>query len=429
MHITSDLLNEKHPLKNTGYYNTEGAVGQPRHNWYYVKEAFSPQIVDKAIEETKLKGEGIIVDPFCGSGTVPLTGSLKGFRSVGIEVNPFLAFVSKTKLIQCRPQIIDNTISKIITKANIGKVSPLEGYSSFSQAGGAKKWLFNEAILRCFEGGWDATNSLPSPVRNLFRLMLIGAAMDTCNATKDGKCLRYRDKWQELSLGTDQFLSALEVRAKMISSDLLNCKSNTNLANIQIADSRITLRRTLEEKFKLCVTSPPYLNSFDYSDVYRPEMFLGKFVQSNDDLSEIRYKTLRSHVQVKWKLPKTDNFGPLYKAVVEKINERKEELWNKKIPTMIQAYFEDIERVLLNLRAMAQPKANLWLVVSTSAYVGIEVPVDLIIAYIGSNVGWRLKEIGVLRNLRTAGQHHSKKKDGLQQITRLRESLVVFEAS
>ena len=27
------------------------------------------------------------------------------------------------------------------------------------------------------------------------------------------------------------------------------------------------------KQFKLCVTSPPYLNSFDYTDVYRPELF------------------------------------------------------------------------------------------------------------------------------------------------------------
>ena len=45
--------------------------------------------------------------------------------------------------------------------------------------------------------------------------------------------------------------------------------------------------------------SPPYLNSFDYSDVYRPELFAAGFVSANSKLRKIRKKTLCSHVQVK----------------------------------------------------------------------------------------------------------------------------------
>ena len=69
---------------------------------------------------------------------------------------------------------------------------------------------------------------------------------------------------------------------------------------------------------------------------------------------------------------------------------------------MVQAYFEDIERVLRDLRSLAKPDASLWLVVSTSAYVGVEIPVDLIIAHIGLKVGWFLREVGVLRYLRSS---------------------------
>ena len=47
----------------------------------------------------------------------------------------------------------------------------------------------------------------------------------------------------------------------------------------QVADSRHHLPDSFAG-FKLCVTSPPYLNSFDYTDIYRPELFLGGFVQS-----------------------------------------------------------------------------------------------------------------------------------------------------
>lgn len=96
---------------------------------------------------------------------------------------------------------------------------------------------------------------------------------------------------------------------------------------------------------------------------------------------------------------------------------------HKHIPIMIQAYFEDMEKILTTLRAKANTNAELWLVVSTSAYAGIEIPVDMIIGEIGNKVGWYLKEIGVLRHLRKRKSRHS------NEINQLRESVVIFSAS
>ena len=170
-------------------------------------------------------------------------------------------------------------------------------------------------------------------------------------------------------------------------------------------DSRKLVISPSKEKFRICVTSPPYLNSFDYSDIYRPELFLGDFVRSNKLLMDLRLKTVRSHVQARWKLPSNDQFGFLYERCITEIRENSGELWNPRIPAMIQAYFEDMETILRGLRLRAEDNASVWLVVSTSAYAGVEVPVDLILAEIGQRTGWFLREVGVLRYLRSSSQH------------------------
>lgn len=89
---------------------------------------------------------------------------------------------------------------------------------------------------------------------------------------------------------------------------------------------------------------------------------------------------------------------------------------------MIQAYFEDIEKILKGLLEKANEKAELWLVVSTSAYADVEIPVDLIIGEIGNRIGWYLKEVGVLRNIRKRKTKYS------PNITTLRESVVIFSS-
>jgi hypothetical protein len=96
---------------------------------------------------------------------------------------------------------------------------------------------------------------------------------------------------------------------------------------------------------------------------------------------------------------------------------------------MVQAYFEDMQLVLSSMREKALPTATAWFVVSTSAYAGVEIPVDLILAEVGQRSGWFLREVGVLRYLRSSGQQMTKLGAGNGASIPLRESVVIFDAS
>jgi len=408
------------------------AVTKPRHRWYFFKEAFSPDVVDKAVADAGCQPGDLVVDPFCGSGTVPLQAAFAGQPSVGREVNPFLAFVARAKLADCRVQPFQRAADAVLASARRGMTSPLSTFSTFAedslQAQKQEKWLFNRAVLESFEGAWCAVGATKTASSLLVRLCLLGAATDVSNATKDGKALRYRSDWQNRAFGSDNFIDAYLKRVDDVAADLRVCPIDAKSSTIRLGDSR---KGAPSEKFKLCVTSPPYLNSFDYTDVYRPELFLGKWVNSMEQLRALRLRTLRSHVQVHWPDPTEDDFGTHYREIVEQLRAAKSSLWNARIPVMVQAYFQDIRHVLKKLRAAARDDASLWLVVSTSAYGGVEIPVDLIIADIGSKCGWYLREVSVLRHLgRVAGQQWkelSEKKEN--SSPHLRESVVILDAA
>ncbi len=72
--------------------------------------------------------------------------------------------------------------------------------------------------------------------------------------------------------------------------------------------------------------------------------------------------------------------------------------------------------------------ASVWMVVSTSAYGGVQVPVDLILAEIGERAGWALREVGVLRHLRSSSQHVKHVDDLDRKSVPLRESVVILDA-
>jgi len=421
-------VNADFPLRDQGVSSALGTDRLPRHRWYFVKEAFSPKLVQQAVEADGVRPDEILLDPFSGSGTVPLTGALAGLCTRAFEVNPFLRFLSSTKLREASASVFRTASVSVLHALDKAVESPLEGYSTFTTGNRWNRWLFPTAVLRSFESGRRVAIAAPYGERALLKLALIGAAMDCCNAARDGKCLRYRKDWSKHEATPEQLRERFWARSEIIATDLSEVPLQGASAVVIEGDARKLVPK-IKDKFRLCVTSPPYLNSFDYSDVYRPELFLGRFVQSTRALMNVRLKTVRSHVQANWELPKRDQFGVLYRHCITRIRERTDALWDARLPTMIQAYFEDMETVLRGLRKCARKDASVWLVVSTSAYAGVEVPVDLILGEIGQRTGWYLREVGVLRYLRSSSQHVQHVEEEDRKSVPLRESVVILDAS
>src|ERR1039458_7940558 len=74
-----------------------GSSPLPFQGWRNFKEAFAPEIVERACVETSGTVQHI-VDPFGGSGTTALAAQFLGIKPTTIEVNPFLADLIEAKL-------------------------------------------------------------------------------------------------------------------------------------------------------------------------------------------------------------------------------------------------------------------------------------------------------------------------------------------
>lgn len=81
--------------------------------------------------------------------------------------------------------------------------------------------------------------------------------------------------------------------------------------------------------------------------MYRPELFLGKFVYSNEQLREVRLGTIRSHTQVAWDRA-TSYRSALLDLHVSQLRQA-DGLWNKWLPDMVLGYFDDMSTVLKQL--------------------------------------------------------------------------------
>src|SRR5215217_6485279 len=119
-------LNSEFPLRDQGASNALGLDLLPRHRWYFVKEGFSPRLVEQAVATDAVKKGEVLLDPFSGSGTVALTGAFGGLKARAFEINPFLRFLSATKLKQANPQDFRVASRKVLRASEKLAVSPLE---------------------------------------------------------------------------------------------------------------------------------------------------------------------------------------------------------------------------------------------------------------------------------------------------------------
>lgn len=414
----------EHSYRDDCIPNFSNNMEQPRHRWYDFKEGFSSSLVDRAIKETRKSStmmDFTLLDPFSGSGTSPLSALQNNCNAIGFEINPFTSFVGKTKCTSLKGNINDyrKELESILSQRPIEIESPLEGYSTFTAPDdNTGKWLFNRGVIQSYEALFFYISQTDN--KDFFELALISAVMQCCNAKKDGKCLRYLKDWETLNYNAESLRNCFKEKSLSMIADLEVDPLIERDRLIKQGDTRLLLQQSEKEAVNLVIFSPPYLNSFDYSDIYRPEMFLGKFVSDNSELMKIRKQTLRSHVQCKWESSEKSNFAWV-KNLVDQLEERKDKLWNNGIPQMVSSYFYDMEVVLKESYRVAKKDAQLWFVVSTSAYGGIEIPVDLILADIATKQGWELTSVNALRKLRTSSQCI----DDNKQRVKLRESLII----
>lgn len=413
-----------HPYSTLRLYNFESNRDLPRHRWFPFKEGFSADLVKLAVGDLGRRHSLSLLDPFAGSGTTAVEGGYMGLPVTAVEVNPFLRFAIAAKCLSVKTpeSTLKRMIGEVLAEARPADRSPLEGNSTFvADEPLGQRGLFNVPVIREF-AGLQACVRTRRQMGPALELALLSALLDCCNARRDGKCLRYLSAEKRRLFSARDLRMRFQERALQVVRDVAGSDFVSSGVRTILGDSRKVLSNLDSASHDLVITSPPYLNSFDYSDVYRPELFAGGFVSSNEDLRKLRLKTLCSHVQVKRDFSEAVE-SKLLEPVLKRLASTR--LWNKNIPAMVRTYFADMATVLDQIRRITKRGGKAWIVVSSSAYGGVEIPVDLILSDIGCQKGWKLRGVYVLRQLRSAGQQWPQLGSGAKPP--LRESLIVFD--
>ncbi len=405
-----------------------GAASKPVHRWFRYREAFAPVLIEQ------LNLEPPFLDPFSGSGSIIVGAAERELVATGIDLNPLATFVSRVKLRPLDAAQLRRLSETAADEARLRSTEPwpmprLEIADRLFEPEIADELLRVRTVIADVDD---------HPVRDAL-LMCWLSVLEPCGSffkegngikyrrrkrTPDGYVLRPDGDWQRERFGTDQrrFVREAfrEAVGRVVEDAHVWSRGSWEQQTIIDGSAMECLQLTGPEQFSTVVFSPPYANRFDYFESMKVELWFGGFVERYADATQLRKRSVRSHL------------GADLTAPARTIDELEEliELMDPDassvrmgMPTALRGYFHDMAAVLEQSRVVLRPGGTCNVVVGNSAFAGVIVPTDLLIARLGLEAGFENVRIERARHLTVAPQQRSI----LAPFRDLmRESVVVF---
>jgi len=398
-----------------------GAEPLPFQAWHHFKEAFAPEVVALAVRESQRPVKRCL-DPFGGSGTTALACQFLGVAPTRIEVNPYLADLIEAKLTAYEADDLVADLGRIVRavgslRADMGRFAHLP--MTFIESSATERWIYDRAVARRIAIHLEAIECLARPHhRRLFKALLGGMLIAVSNVVVNGKGRRYRKGWMNRRTAPAKVDALFRQRCQSAITEIHAHRHRRHRGHTLLRGDCLQQLDQVDAA-DLAVFSPPYPNSFDYTDVYNVELWMLGYLDGSASNQSLRRATLCSHVQIKREFKPAPAGSPRLTRALNRLRRERDALWSPWIPDMVGHYFYDIHQLLMKLSGTLSTQGEVWAVVGDSRYAGVQIPVARVLADYAPALGFCVKSIKPFRSMRASAQQ-----GGQQQLD---ESLIVLQ--
>ncbi len=390
------------------------------HRWYRFVLSFPPHLVRNYLDDFGVHSDGMVLDPFCGTGTTMVESKKLGISSIGLEALPMAHFASSIKtdwglspdaLAKHARRVADRALCRL-------EAEGIQDISFFS-----KPCVPEDKLLKlspCAEKILLKNSISPLPLHKVLvlmesldkerdnqffaheRLALAKALVDDISNLHFGPEVGVR-KRKEDALVVNAWLS----RVNSIVEDIrLLSERNGTMARVILADSRRVPKMLEPQSVNAVVTSPPYPNEKDYSRTTRLETVLLGFARNKEELRSFKQTLLRSNTRGAYKADDDDTWvkgHPEIERLACEIEERRKALgktsgFERMYHRVMKLYFGGMARHLEMLKPILKPGAMLAYVVGDQAsYLQVMIRTGTILADIAGSLGYEPIRIDLFR--------------------------------
>ena len=363
------------------------------HRWFNFIAGFSPELVQAFVgmEVSTPSNEVRLLDPFSGCGTAPLAARLLGVSAVAYEPHPFFAAISEAK-------------------ANSPSYwSDLPSIHAALEQGIARRDAHNLAVsasAAAFLGkmfGKDALFALYSARRELkeggfgahpLAVLILSRILDHC-------CFAATDGIYKAPTSPKRALTPKEAHAKVLGTltdDEHEAQVGEGLVRIYEKSSE-SMDELDDDSIDIVVTSPPYLNNFDFAEMTRMYLYFWGLASSWREITaRVRSRlivntttALKGHKERQQAYRSTLPVKVRQAAdiAVETLSvRRKEKAGKKDYNLLVYPYLSQMQQVLRETRRVLKQGAPFHMMVSDAALYGVHLPAPQWLAQIMTGCGF-----------------------------------------
>jgi DNA modification methylase len=414
---TEEIQETKKPDLSNGRANKLDQQDRAFHDWYRFVLSFPPHLVRDYIQKFDLNQNSVVLDPFCGTGTTLVEAKLAGMNTIGLEGNPFPHFASSIKTDwSLNAEELSQRAQQVAEKAlAILKSQGIDDNLSF----GNLKDLELKTLSSETEKLILANSISPLPLHKTLVLF-------ECLRQNEGEPF-YRHallglgnalvfKISNLHFGPEVGVKKPKDDVPVIANWLLEIDKIANdlrqIAGKSYPDSKVYLAdaRNFDmikpNSVDAVITSPPYPNEKDYTRTTRLESVLLGFINSKEELRELKKRLIRSNTRGIYKGDDDDQWVsefPEIQHIADKIEKRRIELgkdsgFERLYARATKLYFGGMAKHLSDLRKVLRPGAQLAYVVGDQAsYLRVMIRTGQILGDIAQKLGYELVDIDLFR--------------------------------
>lgn len=309
-------------------------VNTHTHGFHKYPGKYIPQIPKWAINKY-LNGnkDNNILDPFCGSGTTLVEGILAGYNTIGIDIDPLSAMISKvktTRIDEKELKTISDWLVKEIKRTDKGIFKP--------ECETIEHWFTEDAIKK-LSIIRTLINQIPEKFGKNIKVKDIQDLLLICFSSIIRKVSNADDQSQKTYVSHTKIKEPKEVNSLFLSQlDLfidraIKFAAITNpktTSKIIISSSANSIVKKLNGvNIDLAVTSPPYIKAIDYIYNQMVELFwIGDLFHMQTQPKQNKRKT---HYIGNKQISKVEfnNYTP-YNTIlnIDKLDEKLQEVYN-----------------------------------------------------------------------------------------------------
>jgi site-specific DNA-methyltransferase (cytosine-N4-specific) len=331
-------------VKSTTYYT---------HGFHPYPAKYIPQIVSKYLSSFCKRGYTIL-DPFCGSGTTIVEGAINGINSVGIDLNPIAYIVSKAKSNQYQDvdiQLVDKIIKQVrILNTKFSSDIEIPDFPN-------RNHWFQDNV--CIELAKLKSKINLVENENVKDLLWCAFSKIIVRVSNQDSEVRYSAKNKNIQDGTvyNLFIETLLNYVDILETDKYKILAKTEIFN---GDTLSELYRFNENYFDFVITSPPYINTFDYYLYHKLRMFWLDY-----DHRPVRQKEIGNHHRID----------------------------TKDFATAKKEYVDSMSAIMNELSRVSKPKSNFVMIIGDGIVDGRTIDMSEVISEICLNSEYKIQSV------------------------------------